>query len=137
MNIHEGSSFFVSVYLIPALAYTAMKKLFFLFLIALQAIVAIAQDDVIFTRYSHYDGLPSVFNNTQLCIDQAGFLWIYSEQGFTRYDGYNFKIYPFNNAALWGKTIPTGSLPDQGGFERFYFAVGVDVYVYNPLKNGF
>ncbi|HYV95618.1 MAG TPA: two-component regulator propeller domain-containing protein [Chitinophagales bacterium] len=104
----------------------------------LKVISACAQDDVIFTRYSHFDGLPSAFNNTQLFTDQAGLLWIYSEQGFARYDGYNFKIYPFNNAALWGKKIPTGYVPEYpGGFERFYFSVDLDVYVYNPLKNGF
>src|ERR1043165_4125609 len=115
-----------------------MKKLLLLSVLLLQSIRATAQDDVIFTRYSHYDGLPSVFNNTQLFVDRAGFLWIYSEQGFTRYDGYNFKSYPFNNAARWGKTIPTGFVPQfPGGFERFNFSVDLDVYVYNPLKNGF
>jgi len=114
-----------------------MKKLL-TFLILLAAITAAAQDDVIFTRYSHFDGLPSAFNNVQLTTDQAGFVWIYSEQGFARYDGYNFKLYPFNNSALWGKKIPTGYIADPpGGFERFHFVVDLDVYVYNPLKNGF
>ncbi|HYV95643.1 MAG TPA: two-component regulator propeller domain-containing protein [Chitinophagales bacterium] len=113
-----------------------MKKLLPLLLL-LAAITVSAQDDLVFTRYSHADGLPASFSNTTLRMDESGYLWIYNEQGFARYDGYSVKLFPFSDASIWGKTIPTGYYVDIGGFERFYISPRLSVYVYNPLKNGF
>ncbi len=114
-----------------------MRKLLFLIALLLEALYVPAQDDVIFTRYSHFEGLPTAFNNVDLTVDQTGFLWVYTELGYVRYDGYNFKMYPFSSFELWGKTIPTSFEARYGGFERFFTAMNLDLYVYNPLKNGF
>src|SRR6185436_1525567 len=101
-----------------------MKKLLPL-LVLLAAITASAQDDLVFTRYSHTDGLPASFSNTALRMDESGYLWIYNEQGFARYDGYSVKLYPFSDASIWGRTLPTGYYVDAGGFERFYISSGL------------
>jgi ligand-binding sensor domain-containing protein len=98
---------------------------------------AFAQDDVIFTRYSHFDGLPATFSNSRILQDQSGLLWIYTEQGFVRYDGYNFKMYPFSSADLWGTSLSTGFFTDMKGFERVFLTIDRTIFVYNPLVNGF
>lgn len=114
-----------------------MKKTLPVILLLLQVLTASAQDDLVFTRYSHADGLPASFSNMAISMDETGYLWVYSEQGYARYDGYSFKMFPFNDAAIWGQILPTGTAPGSGGFERFYISSGVLLFVYNPLKNGF
>ena len=99
--------------------------------------LASAQDDVIFTRYSHFDGLPASFSNTRMTVDQSGLLWLYTEQGFVRYDGYSFKMYPFSSADIWGTTLNTGFYSELQGFERVFLTIDRNVFVYDPLINGF
>ncbi|HYV95620.1 MAG TPA: two-component regulator propeller domain-containing protein [Chitinophagales bacterium] len=113
-----------------------MKNPLPLFLL-LAALTATAQDDVIFTRYSHFDGLPASFSNSRMMEDQSGLLWIYTEQGFVRYDGYSFKMYPFGSADIWGTSLSTGFFSEMQGFERVFLTIDRVVFVYNPLVNGF
>src|SRR4026207_1505550 len=85
--------FLPTILSLKSLHSSLMKPLLLLLLLS-AALTATAQDDVIFTRYSHFDGLPASFSNSRMLVDQSGLLWIYTEQGYVRYDGYNFKIYP-------------------------------------------
>src|SRR5262249_871677 len=91
----------------------------------------------IFTRYSHVDGLPAAFTNAWMLTDESGLLWLGTEQSITRYDGYVFKTYPNWDAKVWGKSIETDTWVKIGGFERFYVQRDSDLYVYQPLSNGF
>ena len=70
---------------------------------------AIAQHDYQFTRYTQEDGLIST-SVTQLVKDKTGFLWLMSENGIMRFDGYDFKIYRHDAA-------DSNSLPASGFYE--------------------
>lgn len=54
-----------------------------------------AQTNYIFTRYSQEEGLASS-SIISLGKDSSGFLWLMSEDGLTRFDGYSFKEYRYN-----------------------------------------
>jgi len=64
----------------------------------LSCFASLAQQQVVpdlAARFRHFtteDGLPQ---NTAYCLHQCsqGFLWIGSEEGLTRFDGYQFKVY--------------------------------------------
>jgi signal transduction histidine kinase/ligand-binding sensor domain-containing protein len=114
-----------------------MSKLLSLLFFIAATYPAFAQDDVIFTRYSHFDGLPASFSNSTIIEDQSGLIWIYTEQGFVRYDGYSFKMYAFSDAGIWGKTLSTGFYSELKGIERVHLSIDNLVFVYNPLLNGF
>ncbi len=63
--------------------------------------------NVKFVRYSTMMGLSS---NSQKCItqDKEGFIWIGTEDGLNRFDGYTFKIYrknPLDSASLRSNII--------------------------------
>src|SRR5882762_5738228 len=102
-----------------------------LLLLLLAALTATAQDDVIFTRYSHFDGLPASFSNSRMLEDQSGLLWIYTEQGYVRYDGYSFKMYPFSSSDLWGMNLRTGFFSELMGYERVFLTIDRVVFLYN------
>ncbi|MFC2103105.1 two-component regulator propeller domain-containing protein [Bacteroidota bacterium] len=55
------------------------------------------QSDLTFEKYSVKDGLSSSVVNS-ICQDHYGFLWIGTENGLNRFDGYNFKVYKHNPA---------------------------------------
>src|SRR5215470_7879801 len=114
-----------------------MKSRWLLLMLFLQCQMATAQDDLVFTRYSHVDGLPASFTNAAMLTDESGLLWLGTEQNITRYDGYVFKTYHNTDVNVWGKSIETDTWSIIGGFERFYIASDSDLYVYHPLNNGF
>ncbi|HYV95642.1 MAG TPA: two-component regulator propeller domain-containing protein [Chitinophagales bacterium] len=114
-----------------------MKKTLLLLILFLQCQIASAQDDLVCTRYSHVDGLPAAFANAGMLTDEAGLLWLFTEQSIVRYDGCVFKTYPNKDAKVWGKAIRTDTWAMIGGFERFYVQRDSDLYVYHPLINGF
>jgi len=95
-----------------------MKKLTILlvFVILLQNIYA--QDNAIsFKKYSISDGLSqsSVLNFFK---DSKGFLWLCTQDGLNRYDGFDFKIYknsPNNEQTLSGNYIQQIMLEDNDG----------------------
>ena len=95
-----------------------MKKLTILlvFVILLQNIYA--QDNAIsFKNYSISDGLSqsSVLNFFK---DSKGFLWLCTQDGLNRYDGFDFKIYknsPNNEQTLSGNYIQQIMLEDNDG----------------------
>lgn len=77
------------------------------------------------------DGLS---NNSINCFiqDKAGYIWIGTDNGLNRYDGYAFKVYkqvPGDTASLAGNTI-CSLYEDREG----YLWVGTDISLhrYNP-----
>ena len=58
-----------------------------------------------FVKYTAEDGLPSS-NIYQIIQDKAGFIWIGTDKGVSRFDGYNFKNFTLQdglpNNDVWG-----------------------------------
>ena len=56
-----------------------------------------AQNDIIFDRLSLEDGLS---NSYVTCIlqDSKGFMWIGTQDGLNKYDGYNFTVFKYDPA---------------------------------------
>ncbi len=84
-----------------------MKQLYkFLILTIIISTTAFTQS-IHFNRLSNEDGLSS--NNVyQIIQDQLGFLWIATDDGLNRFDGYDFKIFrneASNNNSLSGNSI--------------------------------
>lgn len=77
--------------------------------------------------YRAADGLSSRSVN---CIsqDEAGFIWIGSENGLDRFDGHHFKHYDIAD----GRTIYT-IYPDNQG--RLWLGTGKGVFIFNT-ENG-
>ena len=53
---------------------------------------SVAQTNYHFTSYTQENGIASS-TNTGIAKDSAGFIWLFSENGLTRFDGYDFKIF--------------------------------------------
>ncbi|VAX27262.1 DNA-binding response regulator, AraC family [hydrothermal vent metagenome] len=75
-----------------------------------------AQDNFVFENLSIPQGLS---NPTINCIyeDKYGFLWLGTEDGLSRYDGYDFKVYknnPSDSASLPGNSIRTINEDNNG-----------------------
>jgi two-component sensor histidine kinase/streptogramin lyase len=58
----------------------------------LNVLNAIAQTDYRYTSYSRENGLITS-TVTAIAKDSMGFLWLMSENGLTRFDGYDFKVF--------------------------------------------
>ena len=50
-----------------------------------------------FTHYTSNDGLPEG-DKGAIVQDSAGYIWICTENGLARFDGYSFKVYRYNSA---------------------------------------
>ncbi len=68
---------------------------FLLFIAFLFYDSASAQSNFQYTVYTQSDGLASG-NIMQIEKDSTGFIWLLSEMGVTRFDGYNFKTFKHN-----------------------------------------
>ncbi len=70
-----------------------IKKLTFTILLAVTAIISFAQQNKIpFEKYGVADGLPEEVAADQV-QDDKGFIWIATQNGLVKYDGYHFKVY--------------------------------------------
>ncbi|MFI5172920.1 MAG: two-component regulator propeller domain-containing protein, partial [Chitinophagales bacterium] len=70
-----------------------MHKTHWLFIICILLLQGLsAQQDVNFTRYSQEEGLSAV-TFREIFEDGEGFIWIATEQGINRFDGYSFKTF--------------------------------------------
>lgn len=93
-----------------------MKKLFLLYLI-INAIQLKAQQPVSY-NYSTPEGLPSseIYDILQ---DSKGFIWIATDRGVSKYDGYNFKNIHSDDSGLVNNTV---FLLFEDSKERIWFA---------------
>ena len=105
-----------------------MKKLFLPLLCCLYHMLtfgneAVATTGIMFRQLSTSEGLS---NNNVRCIlrDDKGFLWVGTESGLNKYDGYTFQHYYRNNSQL----------PDDGISELFE---GPDGNVWVKSTNGY
>ncbi len=78
-----------------------MRKLYFIAFFSLFFVRCFAQFNTdynySFKTYTTKDGL--VHNYTKKCLqDSKGFLWIITQHGLSRFDGFNFKNFEHNNA---------------------------------------
>jgi serine phosphatase RsbU (regulator of sigma subunit)/ligand-binding sensor domain-containing protein len=76
----------------------------------------IAQENFVFENFSIPQGLSNPNINT-IIEDKYGFLWLGTDDGLSRYDGYEFKVYknnPSDSTSLPGNTINTISEDNEG-----------------------
>ncbi len=78
--------------------------------------IAFAQENFVFENFSIPQGLSNRTINC-ICEDQYGFLWLGTNDGLSRYDGYEFKVYknnPSDSTSLPGNSIRTISEDNEG-----------------------
>ena len=87
-----------------------------LFLILLPLLLHAQPGDIKFERLSLQDGLSQ---STVRCIyqDSRGFIWIGTQDGLNRYDGYHFKVYKHdpNDSTSMSSSIIYSICEDQEG----------------------
>jgi signal transduction histidine kinase/ligand-binding sensor domain-containing protein len=113
-----------------------VKNILLLLLLSLLVRNLQAQNDITFTRYAQEEGMPAV-TIRQIFEDGKGFLWIMTEQGVHRYDGYSFKTFrhdPDDPYSLAGNK-PYSFLSDSAANPVFLFTNGISVY--DPDKQHF
>ncbi len=112
-----------------------MKKLLTLYLI-LNTYISIAQQQYTFTNYTQEQGLPSG-TIRGIYKDTTGYLWLTSEEGIARFDGYNFKAFRHNPDD--GTSLPT-DIAWYGAFPRYgdiYFETQGRFCKYIPATESF
>lgn len=110
----------------------------YLLLIGIFPIIILAQsDNVQFDYISVEDGLSYSFV-TCFTQDSTGFIWIGTENGLNRYDGYNFTTYKHNPYDTIGisDNIITALCVDRFGFLWIGTGNG-GLNRYDPKKNSF
>jgi len=94
------------------------------------------QPSFVFRRLGTNDGLSNS-NVRTILKDSYGFLWIGTESGLNRYDGYGFRVYTMNPElpnALWTDNI-LGLQED--GLGNLWISSGYSYMVYNRDKDSF
>ena len=84
-----------------------------------------------FRHYKAEDGL-SLNTVSSIIQDRKGFIWIGTEGGLNRFDGYRFKIYSSNeqeDSVLWTGYI-SSLLEGQNG--NIWIGTDVGLYIYYP-----
>jgi len=91
---------------------------------------------IVFDRINTIDGLSNstVFDITQ---DKRGFIWVATEDGLCRYDGYNFKIFTHNrtDSNSISNNYIYKILEDRNN--NFWIATRFGLNKYNPLNDKF
>ncbi|MGD8305739.1 MAG: two-component regulator propeller domain-containing protein, partial [Ignavibacteria bacterium] len=78
--------------------------------------ITLAQENFVFENFSIPQGLSNPTVNC-ICEDRYGFLWLGTNDGLNRYDGYEFKVYknnPSDSTSLPGNLIRTISEDNNG-----------------------
>jgi serine phosphatase RsbU (regulator of sigma subunit)/ligand-binding sensor domain-containing protein len=78
--------------------------------------IIFAQENFVFENFSIPQGLSNPTINC-ICEDKYGFLWLGTNDGLSRYDGYEFKVYknnPSDSTSLPGNSIRTISEDKNG-----------------------
>jgi len=95
-----------------------------------------AQQQYTFTNYTQEQGLPSG-SITGIYKDTTGYIWLTGEEGVTRFDGYNFKVFrhnPDDSTSLSTNNTWVGAFPRFGDI---YFESGDRYCKYNPATESF
>ena len=91
-------------------------KFFIICFLYLLTNVLHAQENFVFENFSIPQGLSNPTINC-ICEDKYGFLWLGTNDGLSRYDGYEFKVYknnPSDSTSLPGNSIRTISEDNEG-----------------------
>ncbi len=112
-----------------AIIYTS-KHLWSLLIACLLASCSTMAQEYIFNHLTTKDGLASNFVNC-MWQDKKGFLWVGTESGLQRYDGYNF-IYPYYGSADQVPEQPVQQiLQDKDG--RVWLRQNRSIGIFDPL----
>ena len=107
-----------------------MKYFFFIIILFLSSIYCYAQSglpaELHFNRLTVRNGLPE---GTVLSIIQGkeGYIWMSTQQGLVRYDGYNARVYTMgikdpNRMSIW-QCVPGPGKKALGGIVQFKFNI--------------
>jgi ligand-binding sensor domain-containing protein len=104
-------------------------KLKLAFLFGLLPIILPAQSNYKFTIYTQENGLASS-TVTGIAKDSAGFIWLFSENGLSRFDGYDFKTFrsDANNSQSISSPYLFGMVQDSAGNILFQTSNGIAKY---------
>jgi serine phosphatase RsbU (regulator of sigma subunit)/ligand-binding sensor domain-containing protein len=94
----------------------SVTQLFFVILSFVLTTSNYAQENFVFENFSIPQGLSNPTINC-ICEDKYGFLWLGTNDGLSRYDGYEFKVYknnPSDSTSLPGNSIRTISEDNEG-----------------------
>lgn len=109
-----------------------------LLLLLLASGPAVAQEAALrFERITEADGLSDL-RIKAIGQDPQGFLWVGTEYGLNRYDGYTFQTYehqPFDTTALAGSWVEDFLIDRRGGIWVSVVVAGVSRY--NPTTESF
>ena len=95
-----------------------------------------AQADFQYTVYSQSQGLASG-TITQIEKDSTGFIWLLSEMGLTRFDGYNFKTFKHNPDDTNSISSPEVLEMKVNKSGKILFRTGKGISVYNASTGTF
>ena len=117
---------------------TFLIKRFFTFHFSLFTLCAFAQQQqqYTFTNYTQEQGLQSG-TISGIYKDTTGYLWLTSEEGVARFDGYNFKVFrhnPDDSTSLPTDRAWYGTFPRYGDI---YFETQDRFCKYNPVTEAF
>jgi len=106
-----------------------VKNIFSIIILCILSHHCVGQHDITFTRYSQEEGMPAV-TIRQIFEDGHGFLWVMTEQGVHRYDGYSFKTFRHNPDDVYSiaGNKPYAFLCDSARNPIFLFTNGISVY---------
>ena len=110
-----------------------MKKLL-TFSFSLLTLFCFAQQQYTFTNYTQEQGLPSG-TIRGIYKDTTGYIWLTSEEGVARFDGYNFKVFRHNPDD--STSLPT-DIAWYGAFPRYgdiYFETQGRYCRFNPATD--
>lgn len=113
-----------------------LKLFLIIALIGVNSIAISGESSYIFYHLSTEDGLS---NNSAKAIlrDSHGFLWIGTEFGLNRYDGYGFKTFLANRGAV--NQLPANDINGlfEDGLGNIWVNLGYTYVVYNKEKDNF
>lgn len=116
-----------------------MRSLFKVFFVGIFLIVscrAAGNTNGLFRHLTTKDGLSNSYVKTFL-KDSYGFLWVGTESGLNRYDGYGFKTYTVAPGESDG--LPTNDIHSlqEDGLGNIWIKWGYGILVYNREKDSF
>jgi ligand-binding sensor domain-containing protein len=113
-----------------------VKKSLATFVVFFLYAAAYSQQQYTFTNYTQEQGLPSG-TIRGIYKDTTGYIWLTSEEGVSRFDGYDFKVFRHNPDV--SSSLPTNSAW-YGSFTKYgtiYFETEGRHCLYNPASESF